>query len=267
MSYATLEASACDAAPSEIYDFIIGTDHYRYNNSTQLVTWSAFDFESEIMTRGAIEYFTSFADLANASFDITVPDTNSFVNLFNDVPIDDDVYVNIYRANDSSDFVAYFKGIVDSIRFADDKAHIKVISRLAKLLRIGGQVRFQRLCPLCLYRGRCKVEKSVYRVTGKVTSVSTLNITSATFGGYADQWFRGGWIECNGYSRMILSHVANVVTISDRIPGLVADMNFVAYPGCDHTIASCHGKYNNRLNYGGHRFLPVKNPMAGDPII
>ena len=58
------------------------------------------------------------------------------------------------------------------------------------------------------------------------------------------------------------THHASVVEA-----GLKAGDAFEAYPGCDHTLATCAAKFGNQLNYGGFPYIPVKNPFTGDAIV
>jgi hypothetical protein len=48
--------------------------------------------------------------------------------------------------------------------------------------------------------------------------------------------------------------------------GLAAGTTVTLFPGCDHTLATCSGKFSNTANYGGFPFMPTKNPFGGDPI-
>ena len=33
------------------------------------------------------------------------------------------------------------------------------------------------------------------------------------------------------------------------------------YPGCDHTLQTCHGRFNNAENFGGFPWIPRRNPF------
>ena len=66
--------------------------------------------------------------------------------------------------------------------------------------------------------------------------------------------------------RAIRSQTGAVVTIGFPIPGLTASASVNLYPGCDHSLATCDGKFANRLNYGGQHYYPDKNPFNGVAI-
>ena len=92
-------------------------------------------------------------------------------------------------------------------------------------------------------------------------------------------WFAGGWIEFGSGAtwcrRPILRSTtiaggALTVTLSrDPVEFPEAGDPVVLYPGCDGRFETCQawhatnnpsGKFGNRLNFGGHPFVPVANP-------
>ncbi len=55
-------------------------------------------------------------------------------------------------------------------------------------------------------------------------------------------------------------------TLTNFPLGLVAGMTLKAYPGDDHTLATCATKFDNVANYGGFPYFPEKNPFGGSPV-
>ena len=133
---------------------------------------------------------------------------------------------------------------------------------------------FQRQCAHVLYGEDCRVNNLAYRVAGTASSVTstTVSITGAT--GYAADRFAGGYLEWTNPStgtqerRAIRSSTSGqlVVTTLEAITGLIADLPVEVYPGCNHTLDHCHGRFGNAANFGGMPHTPTKNPFDGTPI-
>jgi hypothetical protein len=66
--------------------------------------------------------------------------------------------------------------------------------------------------------------------------------------------------------RMILTHTGSDITIM----GLPVDMRvgdtIFAFPGCDRTVDTCVGKFDNLVNMGGFPHSPGRNPFDGNPV-
>jgi uncharacterized phage protein (TIGR02218 family) len=63
-----------------------------------------------------------------------------------------------------------------------------------------------------------------------------------------------------GLRMMIRSHVqANgLMSLLQPMPFTILNGDQVKlYPGCDKTVVTCDGKFNNKLNYGGEPFIPA----------
>jgi hypothetical protein len=99
-----------------------------------------------------------------------------------------------------------------------------------------------------------------------------LNVTSAAAFAQVTSFFAGGWLETGTGAtferRSILesapSGTANVITLYLDRPLLKAagsqSLNF--YPGYDGSIDQCDLKFSNRINFGGHAYIPNVNPSV-----
>lgn len=92
---------------------------------------------------------------------------------------------------------------------------------------------------------------------------------------YFAGWFAGGRVEVNGERRAILNSTnpsagALDITLDRWFPSSPsAGAAVVLVPGCDRRWETCGayhgttnttGKFNNRVNFGGHPFVPIGNP-------
>jgi len=93
----------------------------------------------------------------------------------------------------------------------------------------------------------------------------------AGVGDFADGWFDGGVMTVEtglnaGISREVVGWVQSTremqLFLPLRYPLLPGDI-LRASPGCDKRLATCHGKFANRLNFRGEPFLTGADAMIG----
>lgn len=124
--------------------------------------------------------------------------------------------------------------------------------------------------PRCNYRVfqadtcRAAIEDFTYGATIATVSGRLVTIAGAELAGLAANWLAHGWLETGTGTgmevRMILASTAangsNQVTLSLAMPLAfgVASQAVVVVAGCDGTAATCQDKYDNFVNWGGHRF-------------
>jgi hypothetical protein len=95
-------------------------------------------------------------------------------------------------------------------------------------------------------------------------------ITSAAGAAQATSFFAGGWLETgtgvNLEKRSILESgpmfpTTTVQLYIDRpLLKAVGGQALVFYPGYDASIDQCDTKFANRINFGGHPYIPNVNP-------
>jgi len=101
------------------------------------------------------------------------------------------------------------------------------------------------------------------------TTSQTINVTSATGFAKETSYFAGGWLEtgtgANLEKRSILESTpvgTNLVTLILDRPLLkaVGSQAVSMYPGYDGSIDQCDSRFSNRINFGGHAYIPNVNP-------
>jgi uncharacterized phage protein (TIGR02218 family) len=170
----------------------------------------------------------------------------------------------LYRGQ-YDEYVPYWRGFVEGVKFKGHEAEISCSPMTSRLKRSGLMRRFSRHCGVSVYSTRCGLNLLSLAITGTVDSSIGLTITSTAFGAKADQYFRGGYIETDDYSRMIVDHVGDVITLNSPIPSLADGTTFAAFRGCDHAHSTCIA-LANALNFQGHPWIPHKNPYSGDAV-
>lgn len=121
---------------------------------------------------------------------------------------------------------------------------------------------YQPSCPNSLFDGACGLNKSTFAINGTVAAGSSL--TSVVTGlsqpaGYFDL----GTISFNtganaGLTRSVRSWANGTAKLAlPLLAACAAGDSVTLYPGCDKLLATCEGKFNNRLNFRGQPFVPV----------
>jgi hypothetical protein len=105
---------------------------------------------------------------------------------------------------------------------------------------------------------------STYESVGTLSGSSNngLILTSDVFSAQADDYYLGGVVKINDVYRFVLRHKGDSVTIARVFESLQVGLTLYAYAGCDLDPVTCHTKFNNIYNFGGHEFLSPKDPFA-----
>jgi uncharacterized phage protein (TIGR02218 family) len=257
---------------SEFYDFTRGAQHWRHTSDVRDVVYQT---QSYIATAGLKRSeIVLTQELEKAALQITVPWDFPLLDIYRPAPPLQKVTVGVYRlAKGATTAEAIWTGIVTDINDADESsATIQCAGGLAMLTNNGLHRKWQKGCPLVLYGtglGQCNKPKSDVRLDGVITGSTGTTLQAAEWAGKPTGWFDGGFIEWSigevTDRRFIVSHVGNTLHLLTPV-SLPVGAVIPAYPGCDHTDAGGCTKLNNNVNFGGQKYIPLKNPMTGDLI-
>lgn len=164
-----------------------------------------------------------------------------------------------------NELVLFFKGVVKNVRFIKQGriASISIDPLLKGLIQQLPRYSFQNLCNHYLYDDRCKVVEGLFTVVGVVSVVNELVITVPGLSAKPDGTYTAGFIKLQAANdfRLITDHVGNDITILIGFPGDVTGVAVDVTEGCDHSLPTCKTKFDNVINYGGHPFVPLKDPF------
>lgn len=265
MSYATVESSIFDAAPQELYRFVLGDTIWRYTTVSAPLQYNGETYVPAPLRRSAIEQTKEFG---RASLTLDAAEDLPVAQPFVVSPPDGVLSLTVFRQHGGDgEFITWWKGRVVSVAFAPGTVQLRCEPIFTTLKRSGLRAHYQIGCRHPLYNGGCRVNAADYRVTGLIQVVAGNAVSAPEFLALPNGWFVGGRFAALGSQRMIVASSGGTVSLSAPIPGLVAGLSFEAYPGCDHTLATCASKFSNHLNYGGFPYTPVKNPFTGDAIV
>lgn len=269
MSYDAVERSAAGGRPVEIYAFARGSITWRYTSADRDVVVESRTHKAAPIKRGSLE---QGPELNRSGLKLTVPRDLDVVQQYQLAPPSEPVVLILrqYHEGDGEP-VLVWSGRIVSVSFKATQAEINLEPVATSMRRTGLRRRYQGPCPHVLYGPGCALAAPDWAVSGTVTAVANLQVTAAVFATQPDGWWEGGyiqWLVATGTyeRRFIFAHTGDTIEV-DALPfdlpvGTVLD----AFPGCDHTLATCDEKFDNAPNYGGMPFIPRKNPFGSDPL-
>jgi len=252
----------------ELYLFSRGAATWRYTSDDRDVIVGQSTYAQAALKRGAI---SESADLTRNTLDINAPESLPLLQLFKPSAPLDLIQINLLALpKGATTPVMKWSGLIGSVTFATGgKATIHCLPPSASLKANGLTRAWQKSCPHTLGDSQCMVSMAAFKVTGTLTSVQGNVIQAAAFASKPDGWFAGGYIlwpdGVNTQRRFVLQHTGQTLTL--LTPALCAVGTVVdAYPGCDHTLATCATKFGNDINYGGQPWIPDVNPFGSNPV-
>lgn len=288
MSYDDYEHARSAQEIVELYLFRLGPDpgaYLAYTDAEEPITFDTGDVEGDIvfeplpLQRANV---AAKARLGRNSMTVEAPKDSPIGRRFSLFPPTSVVTLRVWSGHaphsdappawsNGAQYAATWAGRV--LEFVRTKGAIKFTCEPsgAAMKRPGLRRNYQRTCPHILYGTGCKADKLAATVQGTVNAVLAPNRIKLEPGwnttGFADTKFTGGLVEWQGEFgkevRMILS-----VRPGDEIvmsgPALTlgpTDAVDVAL-GCAHDIEDCESLHNNVLNFGGHPWIPKKNPVG-----
>ena len=264
----TLASSVQDSRPIELYEFLIGSDAYRYTSAEDDLTVGGIVYTAVPIARNKIE---QGSDQANRNMTVTMPALLSLPQLYITVPPGQKCSVNVFRyeRDESPAFdtqVLLFKGNVQSCRFPNDghSAEFAIRSIETALNRNVPRFNFGSMCQHVLYDDSCGVTATSFDLIGAVSSISgsTITLAGASASGID---FVGGYVTPTGADdfRMIIAQSGDVLTLLLPFANDPTGTNVQAFAGCDHLIeGDCALVFDNVAAFGGFPFVPNKDIFA-----
>jgi hypothetical protein len=263
MTYDSDEISVASGRPIELYTLIADTGQtWRYCSlpEGETVTYLGYEYIAENIQRENVNLTkNSFVN----ELEIIFGRNNEFALQFVSAPIEGRVSLTVSRGH-GSNYVTFWTGEMIGIIFdTDAKATATFSPRICSMVRVGKRRLVSRLCGHVLFGSECKLTDTTYRVTGTLSNVNGLVLTSSAFSSYSDDYFKAGKIKIGTSYRLITDHTTNTVTVDRIMSSAVIGASFDAYPGCDRAPTTCLNKFSNKANFGGLEFIPNLNPFVG----
>lgn len=270
MTYDSRERSADQARPVELYEFRRDALAWRYTTADRDYVYALQTFKRAAIRRSNIE---QGSELNRSNMRLTMAPDIEILEQYRAGPTTDPVTLTLRQLHegDGEAAVIWTGRIVSVAPWRNGQAEMVLEPVYTSLRRNGLRRTYQRQCPHVLYGGACGVNPAAFRVTGVAVDVTGTVVQVAEAGTFAAGYFDGGWLEWEVAPsiferRLIIAHSGTALTLSTQPIGLVIGTAARFYPGCDHTVAACDGKFSNAANYGGMPYIPQKNPYGSDPL-
>ena len=157
--------------------------------------------------------------------------------------------------------VTLFKGRVSTVdSVGRTTAAVTVASDLVLLDIDMPRNLYQPACNHVLFDSGCGLVKNAFGAAGVVGAGAGATLVpwagSSTVYAQGTITFTGG--ANTGVTANIKGANATALTLSYPLPSVpAAGDGFIAYQGCDHTLATCRAKFGNGANFRGFPFVPV----------
>jgi uncharacterized phage protein (TIGR02218 family) len=270
LTYDAREKSEYSGEPVEVYKFDReGIRIWRYTSADRDVVLGGDIYLAAPIKRNDIE---GSQDVERTALKITMPADADFPEQFIASPPTDRIMVEVRRYHYQDSEIAFlWVGRVVNVEHREFEAIILCESAISSLKRPTLRRVYQTSCPHLLYGQECGIAKATFGITAALSAgTSGVTLKSATFAGYTDAYFAGGFVEVtisgNVNRAFIVNHVGDTLTTGLPLQGAAVGLSVTAYPGCDHSLDTCVTKFSNNVNYGGFPYIPQKNPMGGTPI-
>jgi uncharacterized phage protein (TIGR02218 family) len=270
VAFEDYEVSVQAGAPVELYEFSSAGAFLRYTSAARDLEIDSVDWVAAALSRSEVE---ETADIAKSSLSITCPPDFAVSELFSVAPPDEVITLTVYRTQsaDLSDKQVIWAGRVLNASWSSGKSELTCESVFTSLKRPGLRRLYGRNCQHALYGLECGVSQITFRVPVTLDTIDGITMLSPDFASFADGYFSGGkveWVDGGGVTRRrgIKTHVGNTATITHPFTDIANGAAVFAFPGCDHTLATCDTKFSNSLNHGGFPTMGGKNPFGQSSV-
>jgi len=275
-----------DGSPVELLTFANGNDVFRRTNSVKTVTVGANDFIPLAYSRSQ---FSQSKDSDDNNITMQVPNVFELVALYSGVFTSFTTTVTIERFHlddPGNEIVVIWKGTLASINHQEDEAQL-LLQPLTSGQEITPPDTFSGLCNAFLFQSPgCLLTRTDFRFIATLNAVDAsgleltfngLRLEAETIDGVQggptgplssaelDIYWSGGYIQTGaGEVRDIVE--GNISGDPDTVRIILPFRDFIVgeganvFAGCDLSIATCHKKFNNAINFQGYPYIPEIDP-------
>lgn len=268
--YDTRERSEQDAAPIELYEFLVYDQLFLFTTAAEDQTVSLKTYSAEGMKRSNPEAST---EIPKQNIKINTRPDHPMTQFFAGNPPSAVVLLRIFRYHRGDiDPQPFWSGRVLNCEWIGGEAIFYCESIYTSLRRTGLRRLYGRGCPYEHYGIECTVIEGNFRTPVLLTAVSGNQLEGTAFSSQADGKFIGGFLQWEPvpgtlHRRAIIAHATTVVQITHSIPGIAVNDTIQAHIGCDRDITDCNDTFANIENYGGLApFMQKLNPFGGGNI-
>lgn len=273
MTFETIEESVESGQPIELYDFAIGTDHYRFTSSQNDVTLVTTAHVYTAVPISRSERVDELNSPDSNRLTITMPADEEFVQLFRDIAPGAKASLTITRLHradlgGSEDSITVFAGTVRNVSFLNDGriAVLQCLPVTSAYSRPTPRQTYQGSCNAMLYDAKCGIDKDdpLYRFIGTVSAVNgdVITVTGAAAFNVLTDFFEAGYIEFNHDFRTVVAQSGDDLTVITPFITDPTGLSVTCRAGCKlRMLTDCDSKFNNKDRFRGFPYVPKKNPF------
>lgn len=275
MTYSTREISNDTGKPVFLYDFRLGTKHWRYTSADRDVTLSGTTWAAEAISDAG--YTQGGSDQNDLT--LTCQTNNAVAVLFKSAKPSGKMWLSIWAWHEGdaeTERQLQWMGTVTNSVF-EDRATASLLCRsiAGTYDRNGLRLAWQRQCPHVLYGIGCYVPKEEHDYPRTIATLTGTNFTCTAHSEPEEGSFSGGFVEWadgdgNMQRRGIELQNGNDFLVMGTTQGMTVGLAVTCYPGCARTTTNCKlfgdAPRGNLDNYGGIPHLPGKSPFDGTPV-
>ncbi|AGH31471.1 hypothetical protein LOKG_00035 [Loktanella phage pCB2051-A] len=280
MSVEDYELSIDRGNPAELFEFVYGDAEdqvYRYTNADREVVLAGNTYLPLTISHESIK---SKGRGEAVETKITVPATSDIAVLFSGVIPRRVITAKIFKGHiTKSDDPLYWRGTAGGVFQAHWFGRVtertrKKASSILTCTTLGAGMRrpalgmyYQRGCQHVLYGNRCGANKEDFTTTVTLdTTTSTGVLLDAGWeGALSPAAYIGGLLEWEsdyGPDRVTILGASSAGVRTDApVRDIAPGTEMTVAPGCGHTMDHCRDRFNNILNFGGHPYIPLTNPV------
>ena len=188
------ETSDYGGEPIYLFDFAIGTKHYRYTTAVTAQTYNTFTWTPAAITRGRKQLSETLDD---ARLEITCDRELDIVLRLRLPPLPTECRVTIWKSHlGETDWIQDWRGVVNRASLGEAEATLHCVAEIALTEVQSHRLFFSTSCPYVLYDSFCGLDRQLFKLLGVADAVSGLTVTvsAITGAGLPADRFRGGML-------------------------------------------------------------------------
>lgn len=251
----------------ELYQFKQADKAWYFTSARKSIEHAGITYKSiRGLQRGDIED----ESIDKCDTDITLPQLNlindqgdNLTQIFINKIYYSGVTVTILELEDGETLVLH-KGRVTEPKFDEDADTITLVCSTAEsYFNTNMLVRnFQKPCANNIYDFFCGLKIEDWAIEVTVTAVNGLGVSFTSSEPVDADWLKTGLLIKGAEHTVITSNTSNTVNLYRIHLGLKVGDAVLLAPGCDQSLKTCYGKFENNFRFNGHPNMPCENPLV-----
>lgn len=180
--FTTIEQSAADGKPVELFDLAMGTEHWYLTSAGYDITYLYHTYESAPCQCTELK---QSSEGGSDDMELEIPRGHALAVMCVAAPPDQQVSLTIYHGHDPY-YTKYYTGYLNNFKFSGNSIPTLIFGSASSDMPLkGGRRRAMKQCDLKLYGFRCGVNKTAHEITGTIDTIDGVTITSTSFGAVA----------------------------------------------------------------------------------